>query len=96
MTPQEEQAAMQAYVRQRLAAQGRLNLTPGQQPIEDPNAMLQRPPIAPGVAPASPPGQFELPGVEMTGGYSQGKPGQTTEPFNARVMYRQSIPFAQP
>jgi hypothetical protein len=53
MTPQEEQAAMQAYVRQRLAAQGQLNLTPGQQPIEDPNALLQsqRLPLAPGVGP---------------------------------------------
>ena len=56
MTPQEEQAAMQAYVRQRLARQGQqqqLNLTPGQQPLapEDQAQFLQRPPIAPGVGP---------------------------------------------
>jgi hypothetical protein len=72
MTPQEEQLAMQAYVRQRLAAQGRLNLTPGQQPIADPNAMLQRLPVAPGVGSASPPDQLQLPGAELTGDYATG------------------------
>jgi hypothetical protein len=58
MTPQEEQAAMQAYVRQRLAAQGgQLNLVPGQLPLasEDQQQFLQRPPIAPGTQlPATP------------------------------------------
>jgi hypothetical protein len=95
MTPQEEQVAMQAYVRQRLAAQGRLNLAPGQPPIEDPNAMLQRPPVAPGVGSPAPADQLQLPGVELSGDYATG-PRMGVPQGNARAMYRQTVPFAQP
>jgi hypothetical protein len=51
MTPQEEQLAMQNFVKARLLQQGRLNLMPGQVPLapEDQEQFLQRPPLAPGV-----------------------------------------------
>jgi hypothetical protein len=90
MTPQEEQAAMQAFVRQRLAAQGQLNLTPGQQPIapDEQAQFLQRPPIAPEVAPSPvtpgvpPPSPFDLPAP--SGGYLGSD--QPSTPVNLRAV----------
>jgi hypothetical protein len=91
MTPQEEQLAMQAYVRQQLLArQGQLNLQPGQVPLapEDQAQFLQRPPIAPGVEPppanpaAPPPSPFDLPAP--SGGYLGSD--QPSTPVNLRAV----------
>ena len=101
MTPQEEQLAMQAYVRQQLLArqgqQQQLNLAPGQQPLApgDQAQFLQRQPLAPGVGSPSPPEGLQIPGAEVTGDYATG-PRMSVPQGSAQLMYRKNVPFASP